>query len=88
MSDFAEPTVKWAHSFATAIVRCALKHGITIIPDPEGVFDMFRRILKLTLALCLGATAAPAAQAHAAAPITEQEAHAIAVDANVYFYPI
>ena len=49
---------------------------------------MFRGILKLTLALCLGATAAPAALAQAAAPITEQEAHAIAVDAYVYFYPI
>jgi hypothetical protein len=49
---------------------------------------MFRRILKLTLYLCLGAVAAPAALAQAPAPISEQEAHAIAVDAYVYFYPI
>jgi len=49
---------------------------------------MFRRILKLTLCLCLGAAVAPPALAQTAAPITEQEAHAIAVDAYVYFYPI
>src|SRR5438874_13531696 len=57
----------------------------------RGVFDMFifRRILKLTLCLCLGAMAAPAALAQGTAPaITEQEAHAIAVDAYVYFYSI
>ena len=45
-------------------------------------------ILKLTLALCLGAASAPSALAQAAAPITEQEAHAIAVDAYVYFYSL
>src|SRR5712692_9500516 len=49
---------------------------------------MFRGILTLTLSLCLGAAAAPAAPAQTAAPITEQEAHAIAVDAYVYFYSI
>ena len=50
---------------------------------------MFRGILKLTLFLCLGAVAAPAALAQGAAPaITQEEAHAIAVDAYVYFYPI
>ena len=49
---------------------------------------MFRRILKLTLCLCLGAMIAPGASAQAAAPVTEQEAHAIAVDAYVYFYSI
>jgi hypothetical protein len=49
---------------------------------------MFRGILKLTLCLCLGAVAAPAAPAQAAAPITEQVAHAIAVDAYVYFYSL
>src|SRR5690349_1224803 len=49
---------------------------------------MFRGILTLTLSLCLGAAAAPAALAQTAAPITEQEAHAIAVDAYVYFYPL
>src|SRR6266498_3183764 len=48
---------------------------------------MFREIRKLTLVLCLGAAATPAALAQAPA-ITEQEAHAIAVDAYVYFYPI
>ena len=46
---------------------------------------MFRAILTATLSLCLGATAA---QAQSTAPITEQEAHAIAVDAYVYFYPL
>src|SRR4029078_2997457 len=49
---------------------------------------MFRGILPLTLSLCLGAATAPAALAQAATPITEQEAHAIAVDAYVYFYSI
>ena len=49
---------------------------------------MFRGILPLTLSLCLGAAAAPVALAQSAAPITEQEAHAIAVDAYVYFYPL
>src|SRR4051794_15345427 len=49
---------------------------------------MFRGILPLTLSLCLGAAAAPAALAQSTAPITEQEAHAIAVDAYVYFYSI
>src|SRR6266480_52245 len=53
-----------------------------------GEFDMFRGILTLTLSLYLGAAAAPAALAQSAAPITEQEAHAIAVDAYVYFYPL
>jgi hypothetical protein len=54
----------------------------------EGVFDMFRGILKLTLCLCLSAATATAALAQTAASITEQEAHAIAVDAYVYLYPI
>ena len=49
---------------------------------------MFRGILPLTLSLCLGAATAPAALAQSAAPVTEQEAHAIAVDAYVYFYSI
>ena len=49
---------------------------------------MFRRILTLTLPLCLG-VAAPVALAQSAAPaITEEAAHAIAVDAYVYFYPL
>jgi hypothetical protein len=42
---------------------------------------MLRGILTLTVFLCLGAAvAAPA--------ITKQEAHAIAVDAYVYFYSL
>ena len=54
---------------------------------------MFRRMLKLTLCLwlCLGlgVAATPAALAQGTAPpITEQEAHAIAVDAYVYFYSL
>ena len=50
---------------------------------------VFAGILKLTLCLCLGAVAAPAALAQGTPPtITEQEAHAIAVDAYVYFYSI
>ena len=48
---------------------------------------MLKRILPLTLSACLGAAAAPAALARSA-PITEQEAHAIAIDAYVYFYPL
>jgi hypothetical protein len=47
---------------------------------------MFQGILKLTLGLCLGVAVVPA-QAQGA-PITEQEAHAIATDAYVYFYPL
>ena len=46
---------------------------------------MFRGILTLILSICL---AAPAALAQTAPAITEQEAHAIAVDAYIYFYPI
>ena len=50
---------------------------------------MFRGILTLTLSLSLGAAAAPVALAQGAAPaITQEEAHAIAVDAYVYFYPL
>src|ERR1700736_4134012 len=48
---------------------------------------MFRGILRLILCLCLGAVAASAAPVQAA-PITEQEAHAIATDAYVYFYSL
>src|SRR6516165_3887971 len=49
---------------------------------------MFRTIAKLTIGLCLGAAALHVAPAQAAASITEQEAHAIAVDAYLYLYPI
>ena len=49
---------------------------------------MFRGILPLTLSLCVGAAAAPAALAQTAAPINEDEVRAIAVDAYVYFYPL
>ncbi|MCA1396036.1 DUF1254 domain-containing protein [Bradyrhizobium sp. BRP56] len=49
---------------------------------------MFRGILTLTLSLCIGAATAPAALAQTAPAINEQEAHAIAVDAYIYFYPL
>ena len=49
---------------------------------------MLRGMLTLTLSLGLAAAATPAALAQTAAPITEQEAHAIAVDAYVYFYSL
>ena len=49
----------------------------TIAHIGRGGFDMFRGILTLTLSLCLGAAAAPAALAQAVSPITEQEARAI-----------
>ena len=50
---------------------------------------MHRGILTLTLSLCIGTLTASGALAQSAAPaITEQEAHAIAVDAYVYFYPL
>jgi hypothetical protein len=48
--------------------------------------DMLKRILPLTLSVCLGTAAAPAALAQTS--ITEQEAQAIAADAYVYFYPL
>jgi len=49
---------------------------------------MFRGIPALTLSLCLGAAVAPVALAQTPAAITEQEAHAIAVDAYIYFYSL
>src|SRR5690242_19907055 len=64
------------HQIATAHIR------------RRGGFNMLRGFLTLTLSLCLGAVATPAALAQAAPAITEQEAHAIAVDAYVYFYSI
>src|SRR5437764_9987039 len=49
---------------------------------------MLRGILTLTLSICLSAAVARAALFKSAPAITEQEAHAIAVDAYVYFYPL
>jgi hypothetical protein len=50
---------------------------------------MLRRLLPVTLGLCLCATVAPAALAQGSPPaVTEQEAHAIGVDAYIYFYPL
>jgi hypothetical protein len=48
---------------------------------------MFRGIVTLAMSLWLGAATAPAVLAQSGA-VTEEEAHAIAVDAYVYFYPI
>jgi len=47
---------------------------------------MFRGIVTLAMSLWLGAATAPAVLAQSGA-VTEEEAHAIAVDAYVYFYP-
>lgn len=50
---------------------------------------MHRVVLKQTLSLCAATLIASGALAQNATPtMTEQEAHAIAVDAYVYFYPI
>ena len=50
---------------------------------------MHRGILKLTLSLCVTVLTASGSLAQSAAPaISEQDAHAIAVDAYVYFYSI
>ncbi len=50
---------------------------------------MNRRTFTLTLGLLLGsALTIPAMAQSASTPITEAEAHAIAVDAYIYFYPL
>src|SRR3954454_14967539 len=50
---------------------------------------MNRNAIVLALSLLCGPALAPGAMAQGAPPaITEQEAHAIAVDAYVYFYPL
>ncbi len=51
--------------------------------------SMNRRTFTLTLGLLLGsALTIPAMAQSASTPITEAEAHAIAVDAYIYFYPL
>ncbi len=55
--------------------------------DRREVMKLFAR--TLTVGLLCGLVIAPAALAQNAPPsITEQEAHAIAVDAYLYFYPL
>jgi hypothetical protein len=50
---------------------------------------MIRTTIALSLGLLLGPALAPTAMAQGAPPaISEQEAHAIGVDAYVYFYPL
>ncbi|TDW35769.1 hypothetical protein EV128_102314 [Rhizobium azibense] len=53
------------------------------------VYDktLFCKLRPIAL-LALGLTALPIAAAHAVDAITEEEAHAIGVDAYVYFYPL
>lgn len=49
---------------------------------------MYKCMITLALSLLVAPALAPAAMAQSAPPITEAEAHAIAVDAYVYFYSL
>src|SRR5258705_8816420 len=79
---------QWSHTHHLTASDAPSFSQTTIADIKRGEFDMFRGILTLTLSLCLCAATAPVALAQTTAPITEQEAHAIAVDAYVYFYSI
>jgi hypothetical protein len=61
-----------------------------LIPDPKSVENVMKSLtIARTLGLLLGSSVASVAIAQSPLPaITEQEGHAIAVDAYVYLYPL